>query len=99
MSYAEKTMMGQKLINIPRPKEFSPSKSKHLNINWGDEEKRFLLPFIGKKLWLLLKFNRPQEWLNIPLENWNKFEGLNVAKNFAFIFFCVNDVAERGIKL
>ena len=93
--------MGQNPINIPKPKEFSPYKPKPPNINWGDKEKPFL-PFIGEKSWFffhLLKFNRPQERLNIPSDHWNKFEEFNVRKKFLCNLSCVNDVVGRGIKL
>ena len=48
VSYAEKTMMGRKLINLPRPKEFTPYKPKTPIIIWRDEEKPFLSSFIGE---------------------------------------------------
>ena len=72
VSYAEKTMMGQKLINLPRPKVFTPYKQKTSIIILRDEEKPFLSSFIGEKSWLLfdlLKLNRPQEWLNFLSEH------------------------------
>ena len=95
-------MMGQKLINLPRSKVFTPYKPKTPIIIWRDEEKPFLSSFIGKKSWLLfhlLKLNRPQEWPNVPSEHWNKFEDFNAAKKFVRNLSCVNDIAERGIKL
>ena len=61
VSYAEKTIMGQKLINLPRPKVFTPYKPKTPIIIWCDEEKPFLSSFIDENSWLLfhlLKLNR-----------------------------------------
>ena len=93
-------MIGEKLINLPRPKVFTP---RTPIIIWRDEEKPFLSPFIGEKSWLLfhlLKLNRPQEWLNVPSEHWNKFEDLNAEKKIGMqSFFCVSDITEQGIKL
>ena len=63
VNYAKKTMMGQKLINLPRPKVFTPYKPKTPIVIWRDEEKPFSSSFISEKLWLLfhlLKLNRPQ---------------------------------------
>ena len=94
--------MGQKLINLPRPKVFTPYKPKTPIIIWRDEEKPFLSSFIGEKSWLLfhlLKLNRTQEWLNVPSEHWNKFEDFNSAKKFVCNLSCANDIAERGIRL
>ena len=76
--------MGQKLINLPRPKVFTLYKPKTPIIILRDEEKPFLSSFIGEKSWslfYLLKLNRPQEWLNVPSEDWNKFEKMEKHRN------------------
>ena len=102
VNYAKKNMMGQKLINLPRPKVFTPYKPKTSIVIWRDEEKPFSPSLIGEKLWLLfhlLKLNRPQKCLNLPSEHWKKFEDLNAAKKFLCNLSCVNNIAEQGIKL
>ena len=43
VSYAEMAMMGQKLINLPRPKESTPYKLKTPIIIWHDEGENICL--------------------------------------------------------
>ena len=102
VSTAEKTMMGQKLFSTERPSSFLPYKPKPPVIAFRDGEKPILSSFIGEKSWLLfslLKLHGSQEWLNIPAEHWDHFQDFKKASEFVHSLSCVNDSAERGIKL
>ncbi|KZS10538.1 Cc8K15.2-like protein [Daphnia magna] len=102
LNYAEKTMIGKRLYDTNIPINIPPNKPKLPDIVWRDDKKPLLSSFVGSKSWLLfnlLKLEGKQEWLNILSEHWHNFKDFKKAKHFAVSFLCVNDSAERGIKL
>ena len=62
----------------------------------------YLVTLFTFRSWLLfhlLKLKDKQQWLSVPSEFWPNFDDFNTAHNFVNNLQCINDSAERGIKL
>jgi hypothetical protein len=98
----ERNLLGRKLYLTPRPCSFPPGKPLFPKLSHSLENIPRLHELVGSKSWLLfylLKLDDKQEWLNIPCELWHNFAHYNIANDFVQSLICVNDCAERGIKL
>lgn len=91
--------IASKLWQTTRPKTFPPGKPKFPVIK---DDMPYFYSLIGPKSWIifyLLGLHRPQEWMQLPVEYWSKFEDYRFARDYLVAMEVTNDSAERGIKL
>ena len=56
VSYAEKTMKGQKLMNLPRPKVFTPNKTEDSDYYLARRRKSFFIVFYWREVMVAFSF-------------------------------------------
>ena len=99
----EREDMGRKLFRTNRPVTIQPGKPVFPDISWGEGSvPPKLYSFISEESWLvfdLLGLEGTQEWLQTPVNLWEKFSDYRKFRDFAENVSVVNDLAERGMHL
>lgn len=93
-----------KLCGFTRPIKFAPGKPKFPDINPDKiDYPQQLITLIGPRIWLLFHLLELKaeklDWMQCPVEYWSKMEGYKRLETTVSAFECVNDCAERGVKL